>query len=255
MDSSNLSLELKKHLRSLRLSPILDTLPERLLLARQKQLAYEEFLELVLGDEVERRSQVSSAHRSKRAFLDPTMVVEAWDDTAKVTFDRKLWAELQTLRFMGERHNILILGPVGVGKTFLANALAHIACRRGKSAIMMRTDKLLKQLRASRLDHTYDQEMRRFIAVDLLVLDDFGIDQLDAEQSRDIYDIIFERHRSGATIATSNREPQEWLSTLTDPIRAQSAIDRLLNSAYELVVEGESYRKRQKPVWKGANGG
>lgn len=254
MDNRSISPDLKKQLRALKLSPMLETLPERLALARQKDMAYEEFLELVLSDEAERRSQLSAQTRARKAMLDPNMVAEAWDDTAKVTFDRKLWAELQTLRFMANRHNVLILGPVGVGKTFMANALAYIACRRGKSAYMSRTDKLLKELRASRLDNTYDQQMRKYMAVDLLVLDDFGIDQLNADQSRDIYEIICERHRSGSTIATSNRDPQEWLATMTDPLRAQSAIDRLKNSAYELVVEGESYRKRQKPVWGNPDG-
>jgi len=177
-------------------------------------------------------------------------VADAWDETANVTFDHRLWADLQTLRFMEEHHNVLILGPVGVGKSFMANALAYIACRRGKTALMLRTEKLLKQLRAGRLDHTYDQEMRRLMSVDLLVLDDFGIDQLTADESRDLYEIIFERHRSGSTIATSNRDPDEWLATMTDPLRAQSAIDRFKNAAYELVIEGESYRKRQKPQWR-----
>ena len=248
-NSQGISPELKTHLRSLKLSPMLETLPERLTLALQQHMAYQDFLELILSDEVERRTRLSTRTRARRAMLDPAMVVEAWDDTAKVTFDRQLWAELQTLRFMADGHNLLILGPVGVGKSYLANSLAYIACRRGRTALMNRTDKLLKQLRASRLDHTYDQEMRRYIAVDLLILDDFGLDQLTPDESRDIYEIIFERHRSGATIVTSNREPQEWLATMSDPLRAQSAIDRLVNSAYELVVEGESYRKRQKPTW------
>ena len=249
MSENNISPDLKRLLRQLKLSPMLETLPERLVLARQKKLSHEQFLELVIADEVQRRNQLSTRTRAHKAKLDPAMVVEAWDETAKVTFDHNLWGELQTLRFIENRHNVLILGPVGVGKSFMGNALAYIACRRGKSALMLRTDKLLKELRASRLDHTYEQELRKCFTVDLLVLDDFGIDQLDATESRDIYEIIFERHRVGSTVVTSNRDPQEWLGTMTDPLRAQSAIDRLQNAAYELVIEGESYRKRQKPQW------
>lgn len=251
MTEIDISPDLKKLLRRLKLSPMLETMPERLVLARQQKLSHEQFLELVISDEVQRRDLLSTRTRARRAKLDPAMVVEAWDDTAKVTFDHNLWGELQTLRFIENRHNVLILGPVGVGKSFMGNALAYIACRRGMSALMLRTDKLLKELRASRLDHTYEQELRKCFVVDLLVLDDFGIDQLDATESRDIYEIIFERHRVGSTVVTSNRDPQEWLGTMTDPLRAQSAIDRLQNSAYELVIDGESYRKRQKPKWKG----
>lgn len=251
MNENNISPDLKKLLRRLKLSPMLETMPERLVLARQQKLSHEQFLELVISDEVQRRDLLSTRTRARRAKLDPAMVVEAWDDTAKVDFDHALWGELQTLRFIENRHNVLILGPVGVGKSFMGNALAYIACRRGMSALMLRTDKLLKELKASRLDHTYDQELRKCFSVDLLVLDDFGIDQLDATESRDIYEIIFERHRVGSTVVTSNRDPQEWLGTMTDPLRAQSAIDRLQNSAYELVIDGESYRKRQKPKWNG----
>lgn len=251
MKDNNQSPDLKKLLRRMKLSPMLETLPERLILARQQKMSHESFLELVMADEVQRRETLSTRTRARKAKLDQAMVMEAWDDTAKVTFDHDLWGELQTLRFIENRHNVLILGPVGVGKSFIGNALAYIACRRGMSALMLRTDKLLKELKASRLDHTYEQELRKCYSVDLLVLDDFGIDQLDATESRDIYEIIFERHRVGSTIVTSNRDPQEWLGTMTDPLRAQSAIDRLQNSAYELVIEGESYRKRQKPAWKG----
>lgn len=253
MSENNISPDLKKLLRRMKLSPMLETMPERLVLSRQKKLSHEQFLELIMADEVQRRDQLSTRTRARKAKLDPAMVIEAWDDTAKVTFDHALWGELQSLRFIENRHNVLVLGPVGVGKSFMGNALAYIACRRGMSALMLRTDKLLKELKASRLDHTYEQELRRCFTVDVLVLDDFGIDQLDATESRDIYEIIFERHRVGSTVVTSNRDPQEWLGTMTDPLRAQSAIDRLQNSAYELVIEGESYRKRQKPKWKEDN--
>jgi DNA replication protein DnaC len=109
---------------------------------------------------------------------------------------------------------VLILGPVGVGKSFMGNALAYIACRRGMSALMLRTDKLLKELKASRLDHTYEQELRKCFTVDVLILDDFGIDQLDANESRDIYEIVFERHRVHLSTAPGGRPLGEGLCEL-----------------------------------------
>ena len=133
------------------------------------------------------------------------------------------------------------------GKTMLANCLGHIAARRQHSVLMFRTERLLKRLKAARLEGTYDQELRRLIRVDLLILDDFALHPLDVDATQDVYEVVVERHRRASTVVVSNREPQEWLPTMADPLLAQSAVDRLLNSAYELVLEGESYRRRQKP--------
>jgi DNA replication protein DnaC len=168
------SPELRQVLRRLKLGPILETLPERLTLAGQNHMPHQDFLELVLADEVARRDRTSAALRARTARLDPSMMLEAWDQTANVTFDKRLWAELTTLRFLEDAHNVLILGPVGVGKTFLANALCHIACRRRRTVIAERADRLFKRLKAARLDNSHEAEMRRLIRVDLLLVDDFA---------------------------------------------------------------------------------
>jgi DNA replication protein DnaC len=242
------SPELRQVLRRLKLSPILQTLPERLTLARQQKLPYQDFLELLLADEVTRRDQIGAQLRAQQARLDPHMTLEAWDDSTKVRFDRQLWNELCSLRFLEDAAGVLILGPVGVGKTMLANALGYIACRRHHTVLFSRTDQLLKRLKASRLDASFDQELRRLLRVDLLILDDFGLHALDAQETQDIYEIVVERYRRASMVLTSNREPQEWLSIMGDPLLAQSAVDRLVNSSFELVLEGESFRRRQKPT-------
>jgi DNA replication protein DnaC len=175
------------------------------------------------------------------------MVAEAWDDTAKVSFDKAMWAELVTLRFVEDAANVLVLGPVGVGKTFLATALGHIACRRRFSVHFERADRLHKRLKATRLDASHEAEMRKLMRVDVLVLDDFALQSLDATETADFYELVVERHRRASTVITSNREPAEMLAMMADPLLAQSAIDRLQSAAFELVVEGESYRRRQKP--------
>ena len=111
---------------------------------------------------------------------------------------------------------------------------------------------MMKRLKATRLDQSYEAEMRKLIRVDLLILDDFALHALDAIETQDVYEIVVERHLKAATITTSNRDPSEWLAQMADPLLAQSAIDRLQSAAYELVVEGESYRKRQKPMRRSA---
>lgn len=247
MPTDAISPDLKTVLRRLKLSRMLDTLPERLVVARQQKMPHQDWLLLVLSDEASRRDSLAVSLRVERARLDPALRLEAWDATAQVTFDRTLLNELTSLRFLDSHAHVAIVGPVGVGKTFLAHALGHIACRRGASVLARRTDQVLKTLKHARLDHTYEAELRKLLAVDLLVLDDFAIDALDATESRDLYEILTERHRAGSVIVTSNRGPDEWLATFADPIRAQSAIDRFTSNAYDLVIEGESYRPRLKP--------
>jgi len=249
------SPELKAVLRRLKLGKMLDTLPERLALARQNHLPHHDFLELVLSDEITRRDRAGAEVRARAARLDPAMTIERWDDTAKVRFDRDLWGELTTLRFVEDTANVLILGPVGVGKTFMASALGHVACRRARTVHFERSDRMLKRLKASRLDLSHEAEMRKLIRVDLLVVDDFCLQAMDPTETADVYEIVVERHRRASTVITSNREPVEWLAVMADPLLAQSAIDRLQSAAYELVVEGESYRKREKPTAGQPNNG
>lgn len=240
--------ELKALLRRVKLGRCLDTLPERLALATTAGMGHAEFLELVLADEVTRRETTSADRRARAAGLDPTMTLDRWDDTTNITYDRTTWTELCSLRFIDAGHNAVIMGPVGVGKTFLATALGHAAIRRRRSVAFERCDRLLKRLRASRLDNSHDTEIRKLLRVDLLIIDDFALQPLDPLDTADVYELIVERHRAASTVITSNREPVEWLGLMADPLLAQSAIDRLQSAAHELVLDGESYRQRQKPT-------
>ncbi len=247
MNTPVVTPELTALLRRVKLGRCVDTLPERLALAQTGQMGHAEFLELVLADEVTRRETSSAALRARTAGLDPTLTLDRWDDTAEITYDRSVWNELCSLRFVESGHNALILGPVGVGKTFLATAHGHAAVRRRFSVHFERCDRLLKRLRASRLDNSHDTEIRKLLRVDLLIIDDFALQNLDPLDTADIYELIVERHRTAATVVTSNRTPIEWLGLIADPLLAQSAIDRLQSAAHELVLDGESYRQRQRP--------
>lgn len=242
-----LSSELKQTLRALKLGKMLDTLPERLVLAKQQHLGHADFLQLILSEEVTRREAGSAALRARAAGLDPGMRIDTWDAVANVTYDRQLWGELASLRFLDGCNGALIMGPVGTGKTHLATALGHIAVRRRYTTLMARADKLFKRLKAARLDNTIEAEMRRLAHVELLIIDDFALKGLDQTETADFYELVIERHRKAATVLTSNREPSEWLAMMADPLLAQSAVDRLISAAHVLVIEGESYRSRQRP--------
>jgi DNA replication protein DnaC len=242
--------ELMSLLKRLKLSKLLDTLADRVATASQQKMPHQDFLLLLLGDEVSRRDSAAVTLRSQRAHLDPDACFERWDPSAAVQYDKELLNELLSLRFVEAHEHAAIVGPVGVGKTFIAHALGHAACRRGYSVYQVRADRMLKSLKHSRLDNSHESEIRRILAIDLLIVDDFGLDTMDVTESRDAYEILTERHRSGSIIITSNRGPDEWLSTFADPVRAQAAIDRFTSNAYDLVIEGESYRSRQKPSLK-----
>jgi DNA replication protein DnaC len=244
-----ISADLVAVLRRLKLGRMLDTLPERLTLARQQKMAHQDLLLLVLSDEVTRRDSAAAAARARKADLDPTMQLELWDPTAKLTYDQALLNELTSLRFLEAHAHVTIVGPVGVGKTFLGHALGHIAARRRYSVLAETVDHLLETLRHARLDHSHETELRKRLAVDLLLIDDFGIEAMTPEESRDIYTLMTERHRRASMIVISNRGPDEWLATFADPVRAQAAIDRFTSNSYDLVIEGESYRPRQKPTF------
>jgi DNA replication protein DnaC len=127
---------------------------------------------------------------------------------------------------------------VGVGKTHLATALGHIAVRRGVSVLMLRADAMFKRLKAARLDNSTEAEMRRLAQVQLLLIDDFALQPLDATETADFYELVVARHHRASTVTTSNREPAEWLTMMSDPLLAQSAVDRLTSTTHELVMDG-----------------
>jgi len=239
--------ELVTALKRLKLGRIIDTLIERLVLADKQDLSFEELLLLVLRDEIERRDSSAAERRAHDAHLDPEMRLERFDKTAKVSYDKRLLAELTSLRFINSHQHIVILGPVGVGKTFVATALGQLACQHGYHVCFVRADDMLRTLRQSRLDNSREAEMVKLTTVDLLILDDFALEPMTKDESRDVYQLFLERTARGSMIVTSNRDTAEWIGMFADVLLAQSAVDRFNNTAFDFVMEGESYRPRLKP--------
>lgn len=239
--------ELKQTLKSLRLSGLLATLPERVAYAKGTKLSHTEFLELLLGDEIQRRQDTAVQRRLKSSAVDIEQTFERFDWDAATTVDRDKLKELLNLEFIGHKENIIICGPVGVGKTFIANALAHSACRRGHKVLMLRATAMFKRLLQSRADNSYERELIKLLSPDLLILDDFGLQKLTEDQSGDFYEVVVERYGKASTVITSNRDLQEWMALFDDQIMANSALDRLAHNAHQLIIEGESYRKKKEP--------
>ena len=241
------SPELGTALRRLRLGRVLATLGERLLLAEKQGMRFEDLLLMILTDEIARRDSSATERRAVEAHLDPDMTFERFDPTTKSTYDKRLLTELTSLRFVEAGRHLVLLGPVGVGKTFLANAFGHVACREGYSVLFTRADTMLHTLKKSRFDNSRDNEMLALITVDLLIIDDFALEPMSRDESKDVYELFVERTGHASTIITSNRDTSEWIAMFDDVLRAQSAVDRFKNAAYDLVIEGESYRSRLKP--------
>lgn len=248
MKSAIISDDLRSALKQLRLGRVTDTLAERIALAEKQSMPLQDFLLMIISDEISRRQTSAALRRADAAGLDPDMVFGRWDKTAKVHYDRRVLAELATLRFVEARRNVIILGPVGVGKTFIAHALGHLACNGGFQVRVHRADELLRKLRQSRMDNSRDALMMDLTLIDLLIVDDFALEAMSREESRDVYQLFVDRNARLPTIVTSNRDTAEWLAAFDDTLLAQSAVDRFKNNAYDLVIEGESYRSRLKPV-------
>lgn len=238
---------LKAVLKRLKLSGILTTLPDRVTYSKKTNLTPEDFLELILQDEIDRREQNNLAVRLQRANFGEIRSLEDFNWNAAVTFDRDRVRDLFSLGFMERAEDVLFLGPVGVGKTLLACCLGHAACRAGHRVLFLRADQMLRELHQAQADHSREKTIRRLLSPDLLIVDDFGLRRLDSMQSSDIYEVILERHRRASTIFTSNRTVEEWVSLFDDPILAQSALDRLAHNAYQIVMEGDSYRRKLRP--------
>jgi DNA replication protein DnaC len=239
--------DLHRLLKRLKLGALAPTLPDRLALARAQQLDYAAFLTLLFADEVQRRDQLAVERRVLAAGFEELVSLEAFDWHAAIQVDRRQLQHLFTLDFLARYQHVLFVGPVGVGKTFLAQALGAAAARAGHTVLFTRAGALFKELAQARVDHSYERAFRRFLSPELLVVDDFGLQRLTAQQSSDLYELIIERHRRASFVFTANRSVDEWLGLFDDPILGNSALDRLANGAHQVVVEGSSYRAKLAP--------
>jgi DNA replication protein DnaC len=244
----NLDHHLESQLKVLRLSGMFQSLELRLQQAQDSALGHLEFFQLLVQDEIERREAKKLNLRVSRASFEQQKTLEEFDFTFNPKVNAPLIRDLATGVFIEKREHVLLYGSAGTGKSHIAQALGHQACRKGYHVLFTKAVKLFRPLLAARADHSWERRIKKYLQPDLLIIDDFGLTALNPTQAEDFYEIVAERHLNSSIIITSNRPPQDWIALFPDPVMANSALDRLAHHAHHLVMEGESYRKKLRPT-------
>lgn len=229
-------------LNRLKMPGIAEMLDQRLDQAMQEKWSYSALVEMLLTDEIERRNNKQLELRLAKSRLDQNKTMETFDFNFNQKIQASLVRELSSCAFIEKKQNVFILGPSGVGKSHLAQALGHQACRREYDTLFYCTYQLFDWIYAGRGDGTHKRRLAQIIKIPLLILDDFGLQSINEAQQADLYQLIAERYEKSSTIITSNRDFNEWPSIFANALLGSAALDRLVHKGIQIVIEGGSYR-------------
>ena len=235
-------------LEQLRFYGMLKALEEQMQMPDIKQLSFEERFGLLVDREMTERENRRLKTRLRKAKLRQNACVEDVNFRHPRKLDKTLFMNLADGRWLKEHNNVLLIGPTGVGKTYLACALAQKACRLGYSVLYFRLPRLLHELSIAKADGRYDKLLTGIGRIDLLVLDDWGLYKFVKEQRHDLLEILEDRHGRRSTLVTSQLPVKHWHEIIADPTLADAILDRLVHNAYKLVLAGESMRKKQSKL-------
>ena len=235
-------------LHELRCTGMAKAMAEQLASPQVQNLSFEERLGLLVDRELTERHSRQLTNRLRRARLRHDACIEDIDFRAPRGLDKDLVLSLADGRWVREHLSILIIGPAGIGKSWIACALAHSACRLGHSASYRRLPRLLTELAIARADGSYPKLLASLAKTEVLVIDDFGLAKLSAENRRDLLEITEHRYGIRSTVITSQLPVENWHDIVGDPTLADAILDRLVHSSYQLNLKGESMRKRRQPL-------
>ena len=232
------------HLRALKLDGMAEAFAE---LQRQDdaaELSHAEWLGLLIDREAANRSTKRYQSRMRAAKLRHAgAAIEDVDYRAPRQLDRDLFRQLAQGDWIGKRQNLIITGPCGVGKTWLACALGQKACRDGRAVLYHRLPRLFADLELAHGDGRFPRLFRQIVCADLLILDDWGPDRLTAPQRRDLMEIVEDRYQNGSIIITSQLPVEAWHDVIGEPTFADAILDRIVHNAHRLPLDGPSMRK------------
>jgi DNA replication protein DnaC len=240
-----------EQLQQLKLTGMYRALEQQLQMNDLDQLSFEERLGLLIDCEVTERADRRLQYRLRKARLKQNACIEDIDYRHRRGLDKSLMTRLAAGTWLNERLNVLITGPAGVGKTWLACALAHKACRDGHSVRYLRLPRLLQDLAIARADGRYVKLLNEFARTELLVLDDWGIAPIGNDARRDLLEILDDRLNNRSTIVTSQLPVETWHEYLGEPTLADAILDRLVHNAYRIKLKGESMRKSVSSLTSG----
>jgi DNA replication protein DnaC len=239
--------QLENKMRMIKLSGMVETLSMRLDQAQKEGLAFSQFLEILLEDEVQHRANKRLAIRLSRARFEEEKNLEGFDFNFNPKLPATYIRELATCQFIECKESVILCGPVGVGKTHLAQALGHQACRAGYKVLFIKASRLLSDLGGGRADDTWEKRVQYYLKPNLLILDDFAMKEFTKTQAEDLYELIDRRHHTSSLIVTANRVPKDWYPLFPNPVIAESALDRLVSCAHVITLTGKSYRALLHP--------
>lgn len=242
---------LKIRLREFKLSGIYNSLEERLSFAKERSLAYTEFLELLMEDEYNNRRDNSFKKRYSKAKLPTHKTVEDFDFSFQPSIDKKVVNDCLTCSFIKERRNIVFIGNPGVGKTHLSIAIGIKALMKGYKVLFTSVSEMLQSLNASNADNSYYQRVNFYLTPDLLILDELGFKKLPSYSGDDFFEVISKRYEKGSVIITTNKPFEQWGDIFTDNILASAILDRIVHYSTIIKINGPSFRARN--LKKGSN--
>ena len=238
-------------LQNLRLTGMLKALQEQEKVSDIDSLTFEERFGLLLDREATERHTKRLKTRLRKAKLRHQAAVEDIDYRHPRRLDKNLTLSLTSCQWIKEHHNLIITGPTGIGKTWLACAFAQKACREGYDVLYTRLPRLLQDIGIARTDGRYPKLMKDLSKTDMLILDDWGLNPLSEEQRRDLLEVLEDRHQIRSTLVTSQLPVDKWHEYLGDPTLADAIMDRLIHNAHRMALEGDSMRKIQASLTLG----